>query len=196
MKCTYYLLVSILLFTACKQNSDSSNDKKTKDAGKKEALYPYPQYIASQLAYLDTVPLGIEMVVYENGAKTDSGFISRDAFKKLALEFMVPDPNQNSLRDQYEENSFQDLTLNTITFSITAKNAAMPLQQADILLNPDTRLVKYILIKKQEKKDESIQTSRLMWVHNMNFQINSSVINKEGKETTKLVKVVWDKPFK
>jgi hypothetical protein len=144
---------------------------------------------------VDTVPLGIEMIVQENGVTTDSGFIDRKTFRELANNFLQPDPNQKDLRREYEEISFQDLTLNTITFSITTKNEHLPLQQADILLNPDTKQVKYLVLKKQQATDSGYATSSLMWRHNMNFQIVTSITGKEGKEKSKLVRVVWDKPI-
>ena len=192
----YVLLLFAFLFGACRQKSQSSNLSEAKDSTTaKESLYPYPQYIQSQIAYLDTVPLGLEMVVYENGIKTDSNFISRDKFKELSKEFMEPDPNKKELRNQFEESSFNDLSLNTITFSIVCKNPANDLRQADILLNPDTKQVKYLVIKKQKKIGNSEETKSLMWVHNRNFQISTSLINDQGLENKKVVKVVWDNPI-
>ena len=188
----YVLLLFAFLFGACRQKSQSSTLSEAKDSTTKESLYPYPQYIQSQIAYLDTVPLGLEMVVYENGIKTDSNFISREKFKELSKEFMEPDPNKKELRNQYEESSFNDLSLNTITFSIVCKNPANDLRQADILLNPDTKQVKYLVIKKQKKIGNSEETKSLMWVHNRNFQISTSLINDQGLENKKVVKVVWD----
>lgn len=186
----YLFLVGVLLFTSC-----STPSNKVKGSNKKDALYPYPQYILSQIAYIDTVPLGIERIVQENGITTDSSYIDRKMFRELANNFLQPDPNQETLRKEYVEESFQDLTLNTITFSITTKNADLPLQQADILLNPDTKQVKYLVLKKQQSTSEGFITSTLMWRHNMNFQIVSSITGKDGKESSKLVRVVWDKPL-
>jgi hypothetical protein len=195
--CILVSVVVVLLSEACKQKKGEAPSATTavRDSSSTESLYPYPQYIESQLAYLDTALLGIEMVVYENGIKIDSGFIDRGKLRQLAKEFIEPDPNRNEIRDQYIENSFNDLTLNTVTFSITSKSPKNTLQQADILLNPDTRQVKYVVIKKQTYKDGVSENKSLMWVHNMNFQINTSFVDKEGKETTKLIKVVWDKPL-
>jgi hypothetical protein len=181
--------LTLFIIVSCSSPAVKENDK-----NKKDALYPYPQYILSQIAYLDTVPLGIEMIVQENGVTIDSGFIDRKTFRDLANNFLQPDPNQKALRPQYEEISFQDLTLNTITFSITTKNQELPLQQADILLNPDTRIVKYLVLKKQQVTNDGYSTSSLMWRHNMNFQIVTSVTGKDGKERSRLIRVVWDKP--
>jgi len=179
----------IILVISC------TNPAAKKKAEAREALYPYPQYIQSQIAYVDSAQLGIEMVVQENGKTIDSGFIDRQAFRKLALNFLQPDPNQKDLRPEYEENSFKDLTLNTITFSITTKNPRLDLQRADILLNPDTKQVKYLVLKKQHETEFGYANTSLMWRHNMNFQIATSIVGKDGIEHSKLVRVVWDKPY-
>lgn len=189
--------VVVLSIVSCKQQKSSAHNEHTvvEDSSSKEPLYPYPQYIQSQIAYLDSVPLGIEKIVYENGVRTDSGFISREQFKELAKEFLEPDPNIASLRNQYTESSFNDLSLNSITFTITSKNPENVLQQADILLNPENKEVKYIIIKKQAQEGDIKETKSLMWIHNMNFRISTSTIDDDGKESKKEVKVVWDKPM-
>ncbi|CAN5679541.1 hypothetical protein BH10BAC3_BH10BAC3_02720 [soil metagenome] len=183
-----------ILFSACKQHKQPSSAIQKTDSIKQEALYPFPQYIQSQIAYVDSATLGIEMIVYENGTKKDSGFITREIFRQLASQFMDPDPNEKKWRSQYEETSFLDLSINTITFSITSKNEKSPLQVADILLNPDNKQVKYLVLKKREQKNSVLETTNLMWTHNMNFQISTSSISEDGKENTRVVKVIWDKP--
>jgi hypothetical protein len=185
MKTISVFSITVCLFCCCKS---PAGDKK------KEALYPFPQYIQSQIAYLDSAQLGIEMIVQENGVTTDSGYISREVFKKLAHEFLSPDPNEKDIRDEYSETSFNDLSLNTITFSITTKNLNLPLQQADILLSPDNKQVRYLILKKQIKTAEGIASSSLMWRHNLNFQIVTSITAPDGHERSKLIRVIWDKP--
>lgn len=189
MRFTLLLSFFSFPFLSCHNSS-----VRLQESRKNEALYPYPQYIESQIAYVDSAQLGILMTVQEDGVMTDSGFISREAFKKIASEFLTPDPNNNNIRDEYEETSFKDLTLNTITFSITTKNPKLPLQQADVLLNPDTKQVKYLVLKKQILTKDGVASSNLMWRHNMNFQIITSITEPGGKEKSKLIRVVWDKP--
>lgn len=191
MKYIYVSLLTALSLGSCSTNSF----EKKKDASHAEALYPFPQYIQSQIAYVDSVPLALEMTVQVEGVTTDSSFISREVFKRLAAEFTNPDPNERSLRPEYEESSFNDLSLNSITFSITTKNTRLPLQQADVLLNPDSKQVRYLVLKKQATTNEGLVTSSLLWRHNMNFQIVSSTVTADGKEHSKLVRVVWDKPL-
>lgn len=195
MKFIFYGSLMLMLSISCTEKQKNTAPRDKTDNAKEEALYPYPQYIQKQIQYVDSMPLGIEMVVYENGIKKDSDFIDRTKFRQLAAAFMEPDPNEKKWRKQYEETSFQDLSLNTITFSIASKNSDLPLQKADILLNPDTRQVKFVVLKKQEKIKDHFETSNLIWVHNMNFQISTVIMDEQGKEKTKVVKVVWDRPI-
>lgn len=193
---TLFLLSGFLWLFACKQKPENTtfNKPSAEDSTSKEPLYPYPQYIKEQILYVDSALLAIEMHTYENGVRTDSTLISREKFHELAAEFMTPDLNTTELRPLYGEKSFQDLTIKSITFSISAKDASLPLQQADILLNPDTKKVKTLIIKKHLESADSTESRTLLWVNNMNFQIISSVSKKNGNPVDRVVKVIWDKP--
>lgn len=195
MRITILLFPLFLLSFACKQKSkNTTSNTPSSDTLSKEPLYPYPQYIQDQIKYVDSAPLAIEMHSFENGIRIDSTLISRDKFHELAAEFMSPDLNTKELRPLYTEKSFQDLTINSITFSISAKDQSLPLQQADVLLNPETKVVKNIIIKKQSQRGDSSESRTLLWVNNMNFQIISSVSAKDGKPVDRVIKVIWDKP--
>src|SRR4051812_18989142 len=98
----------ILMLFACKHLDNSENAHTATDSSATQSFYPFPQYIQSQVAYVDSVPLGIEMMRFYNGIKTDSTFIDRSKFKQLAKEFLEIDPNQNNFRGNYEETSFKD----------------------------------------------------------------------------------------
>ena len=194
----YFLLFSIpIILASCDNKSKSGDEGRAPlvDSTDKYPLFPYPLYIAEQIAYVDSTPLGILKLVYENGKKIDSGYIDRNEFHQLAKEFSTPNLNDTMYRPHYTEKSFQDLTINSITFSITAKDAKSVVRQADILLNPDTKKIKNIIIKKHVSTTDSSETKNLLWVNNMNFQINSFVLRKDGSKTERTLKVIWDKPI-
>ncbi len=186
------------LFAACGDKAKNSKDGSVAevDSSANQPLYPYPEYIKSQIAYVDSTPLGILKLLYENGKLVDSGYIDRNQFHLLAKEFSEPDLNNKQYRPHYTEKSFQDLTINTITFSITAKDAAYPIKQADVLLDPNSQRVKNVIIKKHTTGSDSSEIKNLLWVNNMNFQINSSVTKKDGSTTERTLKIIWDKPMK
>jgi hypothetical protein len=158
-------------------------------------FYPFIDYIHNQIAYVDTIPVGIEKRVEINGKVTDSGFISKEAFKRIANLFMETDPNTAALKPNYTENSFTDLTTNRITFSISTKNSSLPLQNADILLNADNQQVKNVLLKKQLISPDSNVLQYLVWVDKMHFQISETITRKDQTSYTRVTRVVWDKPL-
>jgi hypothetical protein len=200
MRTIFLITIFAFVLASCGQTKqpgetvDSATTAAIDSAGK-EPLYPYPQYIQEQIAYVDSMPLAIEMKVFENGKMVDSTYINRDRFKELARQFKQPDLNMASLRPRYEEKSYQDLTIDAVTFSITAKDPELDVRQVDILLNPKTKKVKNIIIKKLEKTADSMEQKNMLWVHNMNFQVSSTITHNDGTTTDKVVKVVWDKPL-
>jgi hypothetical protein len=158
-------------------------------------FYPFLDYLNNQITYVDTTPFGIEKRTDINGRSNDSGFISKDSFKVLAKAFLQIDPNDAALKPNYTENSFTDLTTNRITFSISTKNAALPLQTADILLNADNQQVKNVLLKKQLLSPDSNVLQHLVWVDKMHFQISETITRKDKTSYTRVTRVVWDKPL-
>jgi hypothetical protein len=160
-----------------------------------EPFYPFIDYINNQLAYIDSTPFGIEKILTINGKTIDSTYISKSELKKLAQQFILINPDDPSLKPYYLESSFNDLTLNRLTFSITAQNAALPLQQADILLNPENQMVKNVVLRKQVNYGDSSSMQHLVWVDKMHFQISETITKKDNNTFNRVTRVVWDKPL-
>ncbi len=163
--------------------------------GSNEPLYPFIDYIRGQIAYVDSTPFGIEKIVSLNGKTIDSGFISKGLFKKEARPFLEVNPNEASLKKLYKENSFSDLTIGRVTFSITAKDASLKLQQADILVNPQNDLVKNVILRKQLTYPDSTVMQTLLWTDKMQFQVSETISSKNKESYSRVTKIVWDKPL-
>ena len=158
-------------------------------------LYPFTQFINDQLTALDSLPLAVEMHTFMNGRKTDSTIISKQAFKKAMEPILADDPNRQNLRPYYREESFEDLSLEAITFTITTKNPALPLQEATVLLNPKTKAVKTIIIKRQWQTPDSTAQQTILWKANMHCHINSLITPKAGKAYQRSIQYIWDRPL-
>lgn len=158
-------------------------------------FYPFRDYIQNQIAYVDTTPFGIEKRIEINGKPTDSGFISKEAFKLMANSFLEIDPNAPDLKPNYTENSFTDLSTNRITFSISTKNSSLPLQNADVLLNADNQQVKNVYLRKLLISPDSNVLQHLVWVDKMHFQVSETITRKDQSSYTRVTRVVWDKPL-
>lgn len=198
MKLFVPIFILALIFTACKNNdSHPSNSNNTlKDSVSSEPYYPISDYIRSQVAYVDTMPLAIDKLTFENGKRIDSNIIDRPTFKKMAEEFEQPDLNLAAVKPFYKENMYNDLSINSLTFTYDTKDPNQELQQATVLLNPDTKKVKNIIIKKTRVRGDTTITINGLWKNNMNFQINYTLQPKIGIAIEKQVKVIWDRPIR
>jgi hypothetical protein len=190
------LLVASTALFSCKSKPTTS-DKPIQDsiALSDEPYYPISQYIEGQIAYVDSTPLAIEKHTYVNNKQVDSIIIDRPTFKSLATDFIQPDMNDPKIKPHYKETKFNDLTINTLTFSYNATDPNQELQQRDILLDPETQKVKTVLFRKIKQQGDTTITINGLWKHNMNFQLSYIIEPKNGPMQTKQVKVIWDKPF-
>lgn len=191
-------LILLLAFAACNgkpgttTGSDSLSAKN--NSLKNEPFYPIAEYIQSQIAYLDSTPLAIEKHTYVNNKRTDSTTIDRNALRQLAEEFLKPDLNDPKIKPFYTENTYQDLTINSITFNYTTTNSNQELRQADVLLTPGNNKVKNVIFRKNRMAGDTAVSINGLWKHNMNFQINYTFTPANGKLQTKQIKVIWDRP--
>jgi hypothetical protein len=199
MKWIVVLFSLSLLFFACKQKNAGGQEeyifspKEEEQADPNEPFYPFIDYIQTQIAYIDTTPFALEKIMYINGKMIDSGFVTKAAFKQLAQTFIDIDPNHSSIKPKYKETSIQDLTLNRIAFSITASNDSMPLQQADVLVNPDNEKVKTVVLRRRLEAGDSIVFQHLVWVDNRYLQISETINPGNKEEYVRVTKLIWDR---
>jgi hypothetical protein len=183
----------MLLHSAC-SNPQSSNQQGTPTADT-TVFYPFVQYIEDQVKYVDSTPLAIEKLSFVNGKMVDSAIIGRDEFNQLASAFLETDPNQADNKAKFSEQSFQDLSIDALTFSITATTPNTRLRQGTVLLHPETKKVKHVMLKLEEGNADSSVSSTLLWKHKMYFQKSSTIQYSNGQTTERVIKVIWDKPL-
>lgn len=186
----------LLLLTAC-SNTDTAPEQEasTIDSTASQPLYPFAQYLHNELAYLDSMPLAVEKTVRQNGKTVDSLIIDKASFHSAVAFFTSIDPNKNELRSQYTETSFNDLSTESITFSISTNNPTLPLQQADILLHPATQQVKSLALTIEQPYTDSSISTKVLWKHHMKCQLAQTIQYKDGRSINRITEYVWDKPF-
>ncbi|MES2776354.1 MAG: hypothetical protein V4722_19415 [Bacteroidota bacterium] len=191
-----FILLMALLSCGDQATTKTASDSLTakNDSLKNVPFYPITQYIEGQIAYVDSTPLAIEKITFIDNKKVDSVLIDRQAFHELAAEFLKPDLNDKKIKPLYEENSFHDLTINTVTFNYTTTDRSQELQQADVLLNPENSRVKNVIFRKNRMVGDTSLSVNGLWKHNMNFQLNYGIQPTNGKAQTKQIKVIWDRP--
>lgn len=183
-----FILLTFALYN-CTNNNTSSDQSKDDTDGK--AFYPVGNYILSQLAYIDSMPLAVIKYTIIDSA-TDTSIMEKKEFRHIAAAFMTPDISLPELRSQYEEHSFIDATLGTITLTYIARNDNLPLRKADILLDQENTGVKTVYIEKIIPGADSSVVKKMLWVANQNCQI-TTLVQKEGQpEHVILERYVWD----
>ena len=172
-------------------------EEASKDVSKDSVarFYPFPQYLQDQISYVDTTPFAIIRILKTDGTTTDSGLVDKSVFRQATMPFAAIDPNSNSLKDKYEESSFQDLSLEAVTFMIVAKDTTLPLQEATVLLHPETKRVKRVMQRKVIDAADSTISQQLLWIHNQRCQIAEIISKKDGTQYTRSIAYVWDAPL-
>ena len=157
-------------------------------------FYPFPQYIMGQLEYVDTMPLAVAMIKTVNGKTVDSGYVDKKLFREAVLPFLQEDPNLAEWKNGFKESSFEDLSLNAITFTISATQPNSSLRQADVLLNPLTKKVKTVNIRKIRNNGDSSIFQNLLWTHNYRSQLVEDITLKNGTHQQMITQFIWDIP--
>ena len=184
----FFILLPFALYN-CTNNDTSSDHSKEDTAGK--AFYPVGNYIRSQLAYIDSMPLAVIKYTTIHNV-TDTSIIEKKDFKHIAAAFITPDISSPEFKSQYEEHSFIDATLGTITLTYTAKNDKVQIRKTDILLNQENTGVRTIYVEKIIPGSDSSVIKKMLWIANLNCQI-TTLIQKEGQpEAVILERYVWD----
>lgn len=196
------LVVLTMVLFACNSTPEEATDtgdyiiKDYSDSvNSNEPFYPFIDYLKNEIAYIDSTPFAIEKTVRINGKLIDSTLIDRIALRPMFDLFTSINPEAKNLKPSYTESSFVDYTLNRLTFSITAQQDDLPLQQADIHLHPENKRVKNVVLKKQFTHADSSVLQYLVWENKMHFQISESITKKTGEGYSRVTRVVWDRPM-
>lgn len=184
-----FLVLLIFAFCNCRNNTTASSGKKEDNSV--QAYYPIGNFIRSQLIYIDSMPLAVLKYTTVRQV-TDTSIIEKKDFKDIAAAFMTPDIGSPELKQQYEETSFIDATLGTITLTYAAKNEKVIIRKADILVKQENTGVKTIYIEKIFPDTDSTVIQKMLWTTDRNCQITTLVQKKDQPETITVERYVWD----
>lgn len=180
---------TIMLSCKSKSATDATSPQVTSAANKE--YYPISGYIKSQLLWLDSVPLAVIKYTTKD-YHTDTSIVEKKDFNSIAEELSLPDISASTLKDQYEEVSFIDASLGTITLTYSATNDTALIRKADVLLDQNSTAVKTIYIEKVSKISDSFSTRKILWTANKNCLV-TTIIQKPGSPESILEeKYVWD----
>ena len=181
-----FLLISTCL--GCNSNDSTVEKNEQLPTEVSEPLFPFQEFISSELTYLEATPFAVQKIVVEDGMMIDSVLIAVNDVQEIAKEFTGINPNEKQWRDQFTENSFVDMTLGYNTFVITALTTNVPLRQATILVHPETNEVERLVL--EIISAENVQ-KRLTWRKHKSLQI-VELFPENNKPQTRITRVVWD----
>ena len=156
------------------------------------AFFPVVSFIGGQIHHVDSLQLPVQKLTIANN-RTDTALLSIPEFKQLAKEFTTPDINDPAISKYYQENSFADQTIASITFTYATTNKHLPLQRLDVIIHPDPVLndrVESIYMEKNEQLKDTLVLKKLYWKADRNFQIITTK-GWKAQSTSSVVKVMW-----
>ncbi|MEO5892687.1 MAG: hypothetical protein ABIQ31_20735 [Ferruginibacter sp.] len=194
----YYIIVSLLIILHSCSNNDNqpvANTDVEIVEKKTDSFFPVTSFIKGQIITLDSLPVTpLQITVIKN--KVDSAWIPKENLKPLLLPFLTPVISESNFTKYFKEISFNDQTLNTITFTydpIGVIPDSITLRHWDVYVNPETERVVKVYLVKSIKDNGQVYTQQLTWQTNKSAKI-STILNKPdgNMELLKEVFFIWD----
>lgn len=193
----FFLVIIILVAIGC---TTSTNNKTPAIATvvnetKKDSFFPVTSFLKGQMITLDSLPVTPLHTITINH-KTDSLWLKKKQLVPLLNGFLSPEIKETNLIKYFKETSFNDQTLNAITFTydpVSLLPDTLPLRHWDIYIDPESgKILKVYLVKKFKEK-ENIITQQLTWKTNKWATI-TTLLNKPNGDTQLLKeeKFIWN----
>jgi hypothetical protein len=181
----------LIVLIAC----DSTNEKDAKERkSKQEEVFPVAYFFQEQIRMVDSLKLPTVKIIV-SGGQTLTEAISMEEFKFLALEFINSDISGPSLKNAYEESSFADQSIPSVTITYSTDDTTLPVRRLDVIIDPDpvrNDQVKSVYIEKLVKHSDTTVVKKLYWKANENFQVITSNNIPGSKPVVSQLKVSWN----
>ena len=196
-----FILVAALALVmyACNESRDNPANENTAQstadstASDDSPYFPVTSYLKSEIAYVDSLPVGI-MKYRTSGAKQDSSYIKLEEFHQLASEFLAPELTDSMFRRSFNKTSMYDQSNSSGVFFYNTKDSATSVKRVDVVTGKGAVYdeVKSIYIEKETIAGTNAVTKKMYWKPGRNFQIITLTPDANGKLNSEQVKVVWD----
>lgn len=184
-------MACILTIIAVSCNNRSETSKEITYDNDSLTFYPIRDYLQTQIADVVRTPYFIYRLTVQDG-KRDSVVISSAEFSSLTTPFTAWNIDSPGVKKYYREDAFNDASTNSITFSYTTRNKKLPLQQADVLLEPETQKVKRVFLQVVQSNNDTIIIYKLGWKADKSCTIAKSILPGKDHELTSHTTVVWN----
>lgn len=192
MKKYFLIVISICaILLSCRNKGETSSAyQQSHDTAQKE-FYPINSFIQSQIKKLDSLPLAV-MKYTTTDNKTDTSIIEKKDFAVIAGYFTTPDITTPGIKNQFEETSFIDASIGTISLTYLAKNDTISLRKADVLLKQDDSRVSTIYIEKKSMAANESKIQKMLWTADRNCQVTTIAQAAGSGEKVTIERYVWD----
>lgn len=199
MKINYLFLILISIsIVSCNQSKPvpvttpiDSTQQKTEEK-KIDSFFPVTSFLRGQMVITDSLPITPLHFFTVNG-KTDSAWLKPNELHAFLQPFFSPAITSTNLTSLFKETSFNDLSLNAVTFTYDPTQQlpdSLNLRHWDVYINPQTGKVFKVYIVKNIKENNKTYIQQLTWQVGEYAKIVN--IYTEGKiATIKEDKFVW-----
>ena len=199
MKILFFIAAISLVAVSCNNNKASNSNinsiSHTTDSVKIDSFFPVTSFIKGQMRMLDSMPVTPLHTITINN-KIDSLWIKQSELKSFLSPFLSPEIRETNLVNFFKETSFNDQTLNAITFTYDPLKVlpdSISLIHWDVYIDPETgKVTKVYLVKNQSEKLGTL-TLQLTWKTDKYAKI-VTLLNQPGG-ITKLIKeekFIWN----
>lgn len=179
---------------ACHTNQPANKPDNILPIADTARFYPLSDFFKEQIRYVDLHDFPIYRITVTNGRK-DSSAITKDIFSAIAAGFLRRDISEPDQKILYKESVFEDLSTASVTFNYSTAAPGALVQNIDILLNEQTKMVKRVFIRSSYKLGDTTVQEQYNWKANKSFQISQTMSTANGYQSTVFNFVNWnDRP--
>ncbi|BAV10268.1 hypothetical protein SAMN05421788_104362 [Filimonas lacunae] len=195
MKCLRFsylaagLLFSILA-VSCKDKPKEAPENLTNDNDSLE-FYPVHSFFQQQIKDVSTTPYFIYKITTQ-AQQRDSAVLTVAEFMHTVNLFTQYSIEDTTVKKYYREDAFNDESTHSITMSYSTRNKELPVQQVDIMLNQETKMVKRIFMSIMQQAADTTFIYKLGWKANSSCSIAKTIILNGKDEHTSQTTVVWN----
>jgi len=181
-------VITILACMCLAAGTGSCNQKK-KD--KQQEFIDIASYLKGQLKYIDSVPHGYLKINVRDSLQPDSVYLTLQQVKDLAAGFLVPELELKKFSKRFEETSFADATLQSITVTYTSVNKNNSVERVDVYVNPQNGEIARVYLVQNTIAGDNPVKKQLLWTHNKGFTIITTHSGNGQTDSTITEQVIW-----
>lgn len=193
MKFILIAIVSIGLFTACKNTNNSNTVVENKDTTS-GSFMPVPDFLKEDLRKVDSFSGGIVLKTLRD-EKKDSVYISIDDLKERSKAFMSEELDSAVFNREFTETSIMDETTSLLNFIYIAKpGSPSTVRKVVVYIAPSlaTDKINRIYIEREFSRGDTVVSQKMTWKLRQYWMLAEEG-SVPGKATYRSVqKAIWD----